>query len=1278
MASWAGAQNGRGPPSHEHNGHGWDIRLAVPGEPGSDYPTLGNIPRTHFSCAGKEPGYYADAEAGCQVFRVCTVGSTYGFQSFLCPNGTLFNQDVFVCDWWMNVKCRPAERLTATNFDQFGNLRLGPQLMKDIKKMLTHTMRNPYDKNAMKGNLIVMQDYRPPAGQLFPNEALIAGPERVPSNVYVPAKQILQTNLSPSYPFSDNTYAASTPDTNYIPASFTNQVQESDAEVFQRQRVQSAQYVQNGRTQPTPNTDTSNFSNGRARQLIQQNSRLTSSGQQPNHNYNQQVNPQYTQRNNAGNTFTTNTYTNQMGQLNRQRAQYTDVRKPTQFNSGNQNEVVSYAKQQYNEEKQPYTYRQPNPTFSTESDVGKELKQNLVSAPVPATVITKTLTYSKLIQEPKPGRPKSRITVKTWIVKPKSGRLIAEPTPYTYDRPTQTPAERLVQESSAYVYTRPTLSPQSARLVTDEKPNSYIYNRPTATPQIARLMTDDSPKPYVYNRPTIPPPARIIKADEPKPYVYNRPTAAAKLVATTKTEPPPRAYIPPAPTQPTRPQTQAARLVNLPQSPPPTQSSKIIVPTTFKPSSRLYLPPPPENAQIVSRQYLAPLQQAPYYQSSQLRAPQSAPTPAHLSSNRNNNGNNNNNNNLSYTATKQPTKTNRKNLTFSDILTKEKLDLTVSDIVKDTGSILQTASPPQFGQYVKGTKSVNDPNIMYLPAENESGEDLTSEAPSSTTASKSARLIAQPASNLEPPVESFNNNKNTNQLSNLPFYKESAVPNTIERTVSLKITLPERVASYIFRGGNETDYDNLEILNTGSSNYLVLSNTMLNQGGNFITIGKLSENKNSNISNSQALVFSFLADSLNAAKKYSNVAKQDILTSMSTKDLQNEDLNNEELSHIANKLSQLTSSQYSTNNNRSPNTAARIQATTSTSQSNQAKYTNNEQSSTQPTQSAQYNIAPSLQTQEQLYSSPYQTDSNANLLDSNQDVIYSGQLYQLPVPEVTSQIYNRPLTGNLIQTNLQNQKQITSPPQATNQNNNLPNHNNLMKQSSAEVEIVQSKTLPITPAKLQLVPTNEAESFYGQESLQSLLNSDNGISAQLQDKIVGVIPHPLEDSKLVSYEKDQSYYLYTKLDNNAQNTKLTRGNNIPNVITFQFVPSVSYQLEDEKEQQKLLNSFQIDEFGAPWDAVKANLVQESNQQEPTMVSNIDFTVEHPSSRPTSLNSVNALYKGPSSYSAPQGSIVNLPRQTLIPNSLSSRLQQLDIKSNNGGYPKAAPARRFIF
>ena len=27
---------------------------------------------------------------------------TYGY---LCPNGTLFNQQYFVCDWWFNVDC---------------------------------------------------------------------------------------------------------------------------------------------------------------------------------------------------------------------------------------------------------------------------------------------------------------------------------------------------------------------------------------------------------------------------------------------------------------------------------------------------------------------------------------------------------------------------------------------------------------------------------------------------------------------------------------------------------------------------------------------------------------------------------------------------------------------------------------------------------------------------------------------------------------------------------------------------------------------------------------------------------------------------------------------------------------------------------------------------------------------------------------------------------------------------------------------------------------------
>merc|ERR1712106_740784 len=35
--------------------------------------------------------------------------------SFLCPNGTLFNQNYFICDWWFNFDCSTAEDLYSIN-----------------------------------------------------------------------------------------------------------------------------------------------------------------------------------------------------------------------------------------------------------------------------------------------------------------------------------------------------------------------------------------------------------------------------------------------------------------------------------------------------------------------------------------------------------------------------------------------------------------------------------------------------------------------------------------------------------------------------------------------------------------------------------------------------------------------------------------------------------------------------------------------------------------------------------------------------------------------------------------------------------------------------------------------------------------------------------------------------------------------------------------------------------------------------------------------------------
>jgi hypothetical protein len=38
-----------------------------------------------------------------QVFFVCSEDGSG--VPMLCPNGTLFNQDFLVCDWWFNVAC---------------------------------------------------------------------------------------------------------------------------------------------------------------------------------------------------------------------------------------------------------------------------------------------------------------------------------------------------------------------------------------------------------------------------------------------------------------------------------------------------------------------------------------------------------------------------------------------------------------------------------------------------------------------------------------------------------------------------------------------------------------------------------------------------------------------------------------------------------------------------------------------------------------------------------------------------------------------------------------------------------------------------------------------------------------------------------------------------------------------------------------------------------------------------------------------------------------------
>ncbi|PRD23495.1 UNVERIFIED_CONTAM: hypothetical protein NCL1_46187 [Trichonephila clavipes] len=73
------------------------------GIPDVDYPTLEILPVVHFPCEEYTSGYYADVTARCQMFHICDENGQRS--SFLCPIGTVFNQEYLVCDWWYNVNC---------------------------------------------------------------------------------------------------------------------------------------------------------------------------------------------------------------------------------------------------------------------------------------------------------------------------------------------------------------------------------------------------------------------------------------------------------------------------------------------------------------------------------------------------------------------------------------------------------------------------------------------------------------------------------------------------------------------------------------------------------------------------------------------------------------------------------------------------------------------------------------------------------------------------------------------------------------------------------------------------------------------------------------------------------------------------------------------------------------------------------------------------------------------------------------------------------------------
>ncbi|KAG7164989.1 uncharacterized protein LOC121870913 [Homarus americanus] len=113
-----------------------DSSYTIRGVPGKDYPILASVPFTVFRCKRRVPGYYADTApvAGCQVFHICQEGGQR--DSFLCPNGTIFNQQYFVCDNWDNVDCAKSRRFYSLN-EELGKIKLSENNGGSVSSILS-------------------------------------------------------------------------------------------------------------------------------------------------------------------------------------------------------------------------------------------------------------------------------------------------------------------------------------------------------------------------------------------------------------------------------------------------------------------------------------------------------------------------------------------------------------------------------------------------------------------------------------------------------------------------------------------------------------------------------------------------------------------------------------------------------------------------------------------------------------------------------------------------------------------------------------------------------------------------------------------------------------------------------------------------------------------------------------------------------------------------------------------------------------------------------------
>ncbi|XP_050674478.1 uncharacterized protein LOC126971996 [Leptidea sinapis] len=390
------------------------------------------------------------------------------------------------------------------------------------------------------------------------------------------------------------------------------------------------------------------------------------------------------------------------------------------------------------------------------------------------------------------------------------------------------------------------------------------------------------------------------------------------------------------------------------------------------------------------------------------------------------------------------------------------------------------------------------------------------------------------------------------------------------------------------------------------------------------------------------LVFSFLAESLNAARQYGNIATQS--TSLTQASTEQQELKQAEAQTISSDINRHTSSQFSSNNNLSHN----IRQSTSKLQQQPEITNHNSQNNllNRPNipkaQKLQKSSTP-LQPINAKYYQPTSTQ-NSNTLNrfkSEPTQIYSGQLYQLPVPVVTREYYNSPNRC----TDCKSSRKLETIDQ-----NKISSYTQFQKPSDADVEISRSQVILSNMNRIQ---SPDSIDIQKNSPDYDLISPENGITAHVQDSITGTLPHPSKSDKLLTYKKNQSYYLYSQISDDSENNQLNEQTSTNNEV--QFVPSVRFKLTNENDKQRIINTYRINKDDFNNGDEYRNPIPGENRN------TVDSSLSVPQFNKIRLGKVSTLYNGPSSYNAPQKTAVNNKQGKQFWN---SRIEDFDTESYN--------------